>query len=332
MKTILEKLYTLKSLTELESIYIFDAIINNKVTLIELTAILISMKLKKISVIEIVGAIKTFQKYCLYFPKPIYPFSDIVGTGGDGINTINVSTLSALVASSCGFKIIKHCNQGVSSTLGSSDILKKMNIHIQHKPNISKKIFDQTNICFLFAPQYHAGFQNVKLVRKQLKTRTIFNILGPLLNPAQPPFSVIGVYSKKLLLPIAQVVSMLKYKRVIIIHSDGIDEVTLHHVTDVCEIYNGKITSYQLYPEDFGVKKIPKKFFINNNSEKNFKIFQNICSGIGSIEYENLIAVNTAIVLKVFGHNNLKKNTQIALKKIQSGEINQHIYNISQVR
>ncbi|MCW5197238.1 anthranilate phosphoribosyltransferase [Buchnera aphidicola (Stegophylla sp.)] len=333
IKKIFKKLYTLQSLNELESIYIFDSIINNKLTPIEITVILILMHVKKTSIVEITGAIKTFQKYCLYFPKPKCQFADIVGTGGDGKNTINISTLSALVASSCGLKIIKHCNQGISSTLGSADILKKMHINIQNPPKTSRKIFDQTNICFLFAPQYHIGLHHVKSIRKKLKIRTIFNILGPMLNPAQPPLSVIGVYSKNLLLPIAKVVNQLKnYQKVIIIHSDGIDEVTLHSHTDIYEIYNGKITTYKLYPEDFGIKRVPKKFFINNSSIKNFQIFKNICQGHANSEYENLIAVNTAIIFKLFGFNDLKQNTQIALKKIRSGDIQKHVCNISKIR
>ncbi|CAL4320916.1 Anthranilate phosphoribosyltransferase [Buchnera aphidicola (Symydobius americanus)] len=328
MHNILKKLYDLKSLTELESYYIFDKIINNQIKSIELTAILVAMKIKKISIEEIIGAIKAFKKSSIYFPKPEYCFSDIVGTGGDGKNNINISTISALVASCYGLKIIKHCNTGISSTLGSSDILNKLNINIHLNPQKSRMLLDKLNICFLFAPQYHPGFKYVHAVRKQLRTRTIFNILGPLLNPSNPPYAIIGVYSKKLLLPFAKVIKKLKYKRVILINSDGTDEMTLYHSTDIIEVQNNTISSYQLNPEDFGIKRCSSNYFQKNNVNENYKITKEICSGNGQIEYENLIAINTAILFKLFGYENLKENTKIILEIIRSGKVIQHINKI----
>lgn len=330
MKKILNKLYTLKPLTELESYYIFNLIIKNKITDIEVTAILIAIKMRNISIPEIIGAIKAFQKNTLHFHRPKYKFADIVGTGGDEKNNINISTISAFIASSFGFKIIKHCNQGVSSQLGSANILQKFNININLHPKLSRKILDELNICFLFAPQYHIGFKHVNSVRKILKTKTIFNILGPLLNPSKPKISIIGVYSKKLLLPIAHVLKKLKYERAIIIYSDGTDEITLHHATDIVEIKNNQILSYKLYPEDFGIKKYNKFLFNQNSIIKNYKITKNIFMGYGKIEYEYLIAVNTAILFKIFGYENLKENTKIILEKIRSGNIYKHINNFVQ--
>ncbi|CAL4320794.1 anthranilate phosphoribosyltransferase [Buchnera aphidicola] len=328
MKTIFNKLYHLKNLNESESYYLFDHIINNKLHPIELSAILTAIKIRSPSIEEILGAVKAFQKHSVYFPKPEYPFADIAGTGGDNFNTINISTMSALVASSFNVKIIKHCNTGISSKIGSSDILQKLNINIHLNTQESKKMLDNLNICFLFAPQYHPGFQYAKLVRKILKTKTIFNILGPLLNPAHPKLSVIGVYSEKLLFPIANILKFLKYQKAFIIHSDGIDEVTLHSVTKVVEVNYDKILSYTLSPQDFGLENISKKFFFNNSPEKNYNICKNLFSTQGKIEYQYLIAVNTAILLKLFGYNNLIENTQNALKKIQNGEVNIHIQKI----
>ncbi|MBZ2279570.1 anthranilate phosphoribosyltransferase, partial [Buchnera aphidicola] len=143
---------------------------------------------------EIQGAIDAFLKNMKPFPQPNYLFSDIVGTGGDKNNTINISTASAFVASACGLKIIKHCNKGVSSKSGSSDILTKFNINLDASTKKLQECLNTLNICFLFAPRYHNGIQYATKVRKTLKIQTIFNILGPFLNPACPPLIVMGVY------------------------------------------------------------------------------------------------------------------------------------------
>lgn len=329
IKKIFDKLYDFHSLKQKESYYIFDLILKNKLTITQITAILISMKLKVESIDEIIGAIQAFQENTLFFPRPKYLFADITGTGGDYMNTINISTLSALLASALGLKIVKHCNTGVSSSIGSADILKKLNISINLHPKDARKMLEKKNICFLFAPQYHHAFKHVSEIRKQLKTRTIFNILGPLINPAEPSLSVIGVYSKDLLLPVAHILNLLNTKRAMIIHSDGTDEVTLHSLTHVLEINQGRIHSYKLHPEDFGIRKVPKNFFMHNTIQKKYKIFEDICKGKSSVEYYNLIAVNTALILKVFGYEDLKENTQIVFEKIRSGELIKHIKNIS---
>ncbi|WP_367674622.1 anthranilate phosphoribosyltransferase [Buchnera aphidicola] len=329
MKKIFDKLYNFHSLNQKESYYIFNLILKNKLTLAQITAILISMKLKVESIDEIIGAIQACQENILFFPRPKYLFADITGTGGDYMNTINISTLSALLASSFGLKIVKHCNTGVSSSIGSADILKKLNIAINLHPKDARNMLEKNNICFLFAPHYHSAFKYVSEIRKQLNTRTIFNILGPLINPAEPSLSVIGVYSKDLLLPVAHILNLLNVQRAMIIHSDGTDEVTLHSVTHVLEINQERIHSYKLHPEDFGVRKVPKKFFMYNTIQKKYQIFEDICKGNSSVEYYNLIAVNTALILKLFGYEDLKENTKIVFEKIRRGELIKHIQNIS---
>lgn len=329
MKKILNKLYSLEQLNEYESYYLFKKIIKNKISIIKLTSILTAIKVRSISICEIIGALKACHKYVIPFPKPKYPYSDIAGTGGDGANTINISTASAILAASLGFKVIKHCNHGISSKLGSADILKQNNINIKINTIQAKTQLDNYHICFLYAPQYHPSFQVVTTIRKELNTRTIFNILGPLLNPSQPNFSVIGVYSPHLLLPFAKILHQLNYERAIILHSGGIDEVTLHHATNIVELKYGKIMQYKLYPEDFGINRTLAHISKNNTIHENCKLFDEVCKGIGDITYQYLIAMNTAILLKLFGYENLKINTKIALKKIKSGAIYQHIKKIS---
>ncbi|QCO70836.1 anthranilate phosphoribosyltransferase [Buchnera aphidicola] len=329
MQNILNKIYSSKSLSKEESYQLFTLISSGKITDIQLSSILTAIRIRGESTEEVKGAIIAFLKKMKYFPKPDYIFSDIVGTGGDTRNTINISTTSAFVAATCGFKIIKHCNQGVSSKSGSSDLLKKFNINLNASPEKSRQTLDQLNICFLFAPKYHNGFKYSNHVRKILKTKTIFNLLGPFLNPALPPLTVIGVYNQKLISPVVNILKDLEYQRGIVLHSDNTDEVTLYGTTYISELLNKEIISYQLQPEDFGLKTHSKKILTINSLEENYRIINQIMKGKGNRLYEELIAVNVAILLKVFGHENLKENTELALNKIRSGDVYKHMQNVA---
>ncbi|QFQ32111.1 anthranilate phosphoribosyltransferase [Buchnera aphidicola] len=329
MQHIFKKLYKLESLDQEESYRLFNSIISGKINEIQLSSILTAMHVRHESIEEILGAIGACLKAMKFFPRPNYIFADIVGTGGDSKNTINISTASAFTASHLGFKIIKHCNKGVSSKSGSSDILKKFKINLNPSIQSSLKTLDQLNICFLFAPKYHDGFQYVSKIRKTLKIKTIFNLLGPFLNPSRPFFTVIGVYKKDLINPMVEILKKLKYQRGIIIHSDGTDEVTLNGITYVSELLNKKIHSYQLEAKDFGLKEHIKPIHAVSSQEESYNIIKKTLQGKGDRLYEELIAVNVAILLKIFGYEDLKKNTKMVLNKIRSGEIYKHIIKIS---
>lgn len=329
MRNILNKIYDAKCLNQDESYQLFQLISSGKITEIQLSSILTVMHIRGESTDEIIGAVYAFLDRMKYFPKLNYIFSDIVGTGGDINNTINLSTASAFVAAACGFKIIKHCNKAVSSISGSSDLLNQFNINFDASLKTSLKTLDEWNIYFLFAPQYHEGFKYSDHVRKTLKIKTIFNLLGPFLNPAKPSRSVIGVYNKQLIHTMINILKMLKYQHAIVVHSDCTDEVTLSGITYVSELLNNRIYSYELTSKSFGLKKHPKQTYNIHSIEENYYIIKNIFQGKGDRLHEELIAANVALLLKVFGHNNLQENTQLALNKIRSGEVYKNIKNIA---
>ncbi|QCI24355.1 anthranilate phosphoribosyltransferase [Buchnera aphidicola (Muscaphis stroyani)] len=329
MRKIFNKLYESKCLNKKESYKLFKEIISGKINEIQLSSVLTAMRVRGESIEEIIGAVNAFLEKKKFFLKPRYIFSDIVGTGGDTHNTINVSTASALVASACGFKIIKHCNQGVSSKSGSSDLLNNLNINLNASSKKSLETLDKLNICFLFAQKYHKGFKLAKNVRKILKTKTIFNLLGPFLNPATPPLIVIGVYKKELISSTIHILKQFEYKRCIVLHGNNTDEVTLNGKTYVSELLNGKIISYKLQAEDFGLKNYSRKMITESSKEENYRIICQTMKGNGDKFYEELIAVNVAVLMKVFGYEDLKENTQVALKKIRSGDVYKQIINIS---
>ncbi|MCX8963842.1 anthranilate phosphoribosyltransferase [Erwinia psidii] len=325
MNAILEKLYQGHTLTRRESEQLFSAIVTGQLEPTQLAAALIAMKVRGEQPEEIAGAATALLADAQPFPRPDYAFADIVGTGGDGSNSINISTASAFVAASCGLKVAKHGNRSVSSKSGSSDLLAAFGISLELPAEQARQALDDLNVCFLFAPHYHTGFRHAMPVRKQLKARTLFNVLGPLINPARPPLAVIGVYSPELVLPIAQTLRILGYQRAAVVHGGGMDEVALHSATHVAELRDGEITSYQLTPEDFGLSAWPQEALAGGSPEENRDILTRLLQGKGQRAHEEAVAANVALLLKIFGNEDLKQNARQALEAIRSGEAYQRV-------
>lgn len=320
MHALLEKLFRAESLTQAESQHLFAAIVRGELEPSQLAAVLISMKVRGETPAEIAGAAQALLADAQPFPRPDYRFADIVGTGGDGTNSINISTASAFVAASCGVKVAKHGNRSVSSRSGSSDLLAAFGIRLDMSAEQSRLALDELGVCFLFAPQYHPGFRHAMQVRQQLKTRTLFNVLGPLINPARPPLALIGVYSPELVLPIVQTLKTLGYQRAAVVHGGGMDEVAIHAPTSVAELNNGDIESYQLTPADFGLNSHPLGALQGGAPEENRDILARLLQGKGEPAHAAAVAANVALLLKLHGQENLRHNAQQALEMIHSGQ------------
>ncbi|PSH13813.1 anthranilate phosphoribosyltransferase [Yersinia pseudotuberculosis] len=320
MQHLFEKLFRAESMSQEESQQLFAAIVRGELEPSQLAAVLISMKVRGETPAEIAGAAQALLADAQHFPRPDYLFADIVGTGGDGTNSINISTASAFVAASCGVKVAKHGNRSVSSRSGSSDLLAAFGIRLDMSAEQSRLALDDLGVCFLFAPQYHTGFRHAMPVRQQLKTRTLFNVLGPLINPARPPLALIGVYSPELVLPIAQTLKVLGYQRAAVVHGGGMDEVAIHAPTQVAELNNGSIESYQLTPEDFGLNRYPLAALQGGMPEENREILARLLQGKGETAHAAAVAANVALLLKLYGQENLRHNAQQALEMIHSGQ------------
>ncbi|CZF86582.1 anthranilate phosphoribosyltransferase [Grimontia marina] len=320
MEAIINKLYDQTSLSQEESHQLFDTIIKGELDPILLSAVLTALKIKGETPEEIAGAASALTENANPFPTPDYDFADIVGTGGDGANTINISTTAAFVAAACGVKIAKHGNRGVSSKSGSSDLLAAFGIDLAMSPETARGALDDLGVCFLFAPQYHSGVRHAMPVRQTMKTRTIFNLLGPLINPAKPTLELMGVYDKALVRPIAETMLNLNMKRAAVVHGSGLDEVAIHGETTVAEIKDGVITEYTLTPEDFGVQTYPLESIKGGTPEENREIISQILQGKGTDAQQSAVAVNVALLLRLFGQEDLKANTQKALDVMNSGK------------
>ncbi|SDH10138.1 anthranilate phosphoribosyltransferase [Vibrio xiamenensis] len=320
MEKIIDKLYRQQALNEQESHQLFDEIIRGDLDPILMAAALTALKIKGETPDEIAGAVSALVKNASPFPRPDYDFADIVGTGGDGHDTINISTTAAFVAAACGLKVAKHGNRSVSSKSGSSDLLDSFGINLAMSADDTRKAIDELGVAFLFAPQYHGGFRHAMPVRQTLKTRTIFNILGPLINPARPNIELMGVYAPELIRPIAETMLKLGMKRAAVIHGSGLDEVAIHGETQVAEIRDGAIVEYTLKPEDFGVDCYALDAIKGGTPDENKAIITDILTGKGTQAQTSAVAVNVALLMRLFGHEDLKANTHKALDVMQSGK------------
>lgn len=318
---ILEQLYQGNALSLTQSQAFFEQVVKGEVDPIVLSSALTALKIKGETIDEITGAANALLAQAKPFPRPDYPFTDIVGTGGDGLGTINISTASAIVAASCGLKVCKHGSRSVSSKSGSSDLLAAFGLNLDMSPATARKCLDELNLCFIFAPAYHAGMRFAAPVRAALKTRSIFNVLGPLVNPARPDFELMGVYAPELLKPIALVHKQLGMKRVMVVYGSGLDEIALHGETQVAELIEGEIKEYTLTPSDFGVATYPIESIFGGTPEENKIIIEQILQGRGTEAQQNAVAVNTSALLVLNGlADNFKSGTNMALDAMNSGK------------
>lgn len=299
----------------------FDLVMQGEVSEIELTAALIALKIKKETAQEIAGAAKAMRDHATKFNAHNLVCADSCGTGGDGSNTINVSTTAAIVAAACGINLVKHGNRSVSSKSGSADLLRTLGINIEMTPEQASICLKETGFTFLFAPLYHLGVKHAMPVRTTLKTRTIFNILGPLTNPAAPQVQLLGVYDKSLCRPMAETLKTLGTERAMIVHGEGTDEIALHGTTHVAELVDGEIKEYTLTVEDFGVEHYSLDQIAGDTPEYNAKASIEILNGTGPDAHNAAIAVNVAALLVM--HNlaaDFKAATQQVLTVLKSGQ------------
>ena len=317
----IEHVIAKQSLSYAQAKTLFDQIMQGNMSDIELSALLISLKMKGEISDEIAGAAASMRENAVAFTTIKTQLADSCGTGGDGSNTINISTTAAIVAAAAGVNMVKHGNRSVSSNSGSADLLKALGINIDMTPTQAAKCLEHTNFTFLFAPHYHSGVRHAMNVRTTLKTRTIFNILGPLANPAAPDVQLLGVYDESLCLPMAQTLHTLGTKRAMIVHGSGTDEIALHGPTQVVELDNGKITQYTLNPSDFDLANYSLEQLAGEGPQYNANASLAILQGKGSEAHNAAIIVNVAALLYLTGQaQSLKQGAQITHSLLRSGK------------
>ena len=285
------------SLTQQQSHDVFEQVINGYVAPERLAAILTALKMKGETPAEIAGAAIAIRANASHFPSQPAAVADCVGTGGDGANTINISTTAALLAAACGLKMAKHGNRSVSSMSGSADLLEAFGVNLTMSPEVANECLAQANICFLYAPAYHTGFKHAAPVRKAMAIRTLFNILGPLVNPAKPDIMLLGVYIPELITPMAQALLLTGVKHAWVVHGSGLDEIALHGKTQVTEISNGQLIKKEITPIDFGLNNYTLADIKGGTPQENAEMVKAILAGKGQEAHNSAVIINCAALL-----------------------------------
>lgn len=317
---LLSTLYLGQALTQTEMAALFSAIMAGELTEVQLAAALIALKVRGETSAEITGAALAMRRAAIPFRHQLSSVVDSCGTGGDGTHTINISTTAAIVAASLGVTVAKHGNRSVSSRSGSADLLEQLGFNLTLSPEQAAACLANTGFCFLFAPQYHQGVRHAMPVRNALKTRTLFNILGPLANPAAPTEQLLGVYCPSLLQPMAETLAKLGCKRAMVVYGAGMDEIALHGITEVCELKHGEISHYQLTAADFGLTAQPLSAIAGGSPEQNAQMTLAILQGTAPMAHQQAVAANVAALLYLTDRaTSLADGSAQALGAMQSG-------------
>ena len=258
---------------------VMEEIMTNQATDAQKASFLTALAMKGETIDEITAAAKVMRAHCERFLNDM-DVLEIVGTGGDGSNTFNISTLSSFVASAAGIPVAKHGNRAASSKCGTADCLEALGVKIDIAPAQSAQVLKEINMCFLFAQKYHTAMRFVGGVRKEMGIRTLFNVLGPLANPAGATMQLLGVYSAELVEPLAHVLHNLGVKRAMVVYgTDSIDEISLSAPTKVCEFKEDTFKSYEITPEQFGLKRCNKEELVGGTPQENAQIARDILAG-----------------------------------------------------
>lgn len=325
IKEAIIKLVNKGDLTYNEAKEVMLEIMGGKTTATQNAAFLAALSTKSTkaeTIDEITGCAEAMRSLATPVPHPGMEVMEIVGTGGDGAHTFNISTTSAMVLASGGVKVAKHGNRAASSLCGTADCLEALGVNIQQDPALALKMLQETNFCFLFAQKYHAAMKYVGPIRKELGFRTVFNILGPLTNPAKPEMFLLGVYDGYLVEPLAKVLCSLGVKRGLVAYGqEKLDEISPNGPTTLCELRDGFYRSSVIRPEDFGLVPGKKEDLVGGTPEENAKITREILSGKLQGTKRNAVLLNAGAGLFVAGKaDTIAGGVKLARELIDSGK------------
>ena len=322
------KLFNKEDLSEAETSLIFNLIMNGEISEIETSSILIALKIKNENKNEILGAAKVMREKSMKIESPLNSI-DTCGTGGDMKGTLNISTCSALIAASAGVIVAKHGNRSVSSKSGSADMLEKLGLKIFSEKKDLENSLNKFNFCFLFAQFHHSAMKHVVNVRKQLGTRTIFNLLGPLTNPASTKKQLLGVFEKKWVRTHCEVLKELGSSHSMVVHGfDGLDEISLSGPTYISELKDNKIKDYIFNPKDFGYEYINIEEIVGKDAEYNANAFIKLLEAPNN-SFQKIVEINSGAAIYLSGKvKNLKEGIELAKKTIENKKSKNYFQNL----
>jgi anthranilate phosphoribosyltransferase len=320
IKEAIIKLSKKQDLAYAEAEAVMDEIMSGQATPVQMSAYLTALALKGETIDEITASAAGMRAHCIKLLHNL-DVLEIVGTGGDGSNSFNISTTSSLVIAADGVPVAKHGNRAASSKSGAADVLEALGVKITLTPERSAEILKKINICFLFAQNYHIAMKYVAPIRKELGIRTVFNILGPLSNPAGANMELMGVYDQSLVEPLAQVMANLGVNRGMVVYGqDSLDEISMCAPTSVCEIRDGKFTSYEITPEQFGYERCEKGALTGGTPAENAEITKAILKGEEKGPKRQAVCLNAGAALYIAGKAaSIEEGVKLAESLIDSG-------------
>ncbi len=318
-KTLIAKVASGASLSREEATSAFDIMMTGEATPSQIGGFLMALRVRGETVEEIAGAVSSMRSRMLRVEAPVGAV-DIVGTGGDASGSLNISTASALVAAGAGLSVAKHGNRALSSKSGAADVLMALGVKIDIGPEIIAACIREAGVGFMFAPVHHSAMKHVGPSRVELGTRTIFNILGPLSNPAGVRRQLVGVFARQWLLPVAETLAALGSESVWVVHgSDGLDEMTLSGPTYVAELRNGAVRSFEVTPDDVGLPQHSPEAVRGGSAEDNAKALRALLEGVPGA-YRDTVLLNVAAALVIADRvPTLKDGVTLAADAIDSG-------------
>ena len=299
---------------------VMNEIMTGEATPVQMSAYLTALSLKGETIDEITASAFGMREHCVRLLHNIDAL-EIVGTGGDGSQSFNISTTAALITAAAGVPVAKHGNRGASSKCGAADVLEALGVNINVPPEKSTALLNNIGICFLFAQNYHIAMKYVAPVRKELGIRTVFNILGPLTNPAGANMELMGVYERELVEPLAKVLMNLGVKNALVVYgNDGLDEISMSAPTTLCEVKNGWLRTYEITPEEFGFKRCAKTDLTGGAPAENAAILRAILQGEKGPKRDAAV-LNAAAALYITGkYESIKDAVKTAAEIIDSGK------------
>jgi anthranilate phosphoribosyltransferase len=298
---------------------VMNEIMSGNASEIEMASYLTALRMKGETVEEITACANGMRKAGVHLQHD-FDVLEIVGTGGDEAFTFNISTVSGFVISACGVPVAKHGNRSVSSKCGAADCLESLGIKLDIPVEQSEAILKEIGMCFMFAQKYHTSMKYVAPVRKNLGIRTVFNILGPLSNPASANMQLMGVYSKELVRPMAEVLSKLGVTKGMVVYgNDGLDEVTLTTTTTACAIDNGNFTEFTIDPTEYGFTLCQPQDLVGGSPEINKQIALDILSGKEQGAKRDVVLLNSAICLNIAGKGTIAECIELAKAQLDNG-------------
>lgn len=304
---------------------VMEEIMTGEATDAQKAAFLTAMTMKGETIDEITSAAKVMRSHCEKFLNDM-DVLEIVGTGGDGANTINISTIASIIVSSTGIPVAKHGNRAASSKCGTADCLEALGVNLNLSPAESAILLKEHNMCFLFAQKYHPAMRFVGSVRKEIGIRTLFNVLGPLANPAGASKQLLGVYSEELVEPLARVLHNLGVKSAMVVYGqDGMDEISMSAPTTVCEVRNGNFKSYTITPEQFGFNRCQKEELAGGDPKENAQFALDILNGAKGPKTDAVLFNAGAAIYTAKEGITIEEGIRIAREALESGKAKEQL-------